>query len=127
MSRLDYGRKYYATESGRAKARAGVARYHQSEKGKRQLAGQVLRKYGMTLEDYSALLERQGGTCALCAATHSHGRARLSVDHCHETGVVRGLLCMLCNRKIGQFNDDPEKLRAAIRYLERPGSKYELS
>src|SRR5262249_20157987 len=71
-------------------------------------------KYGLTWEDYQKLLARQGGRCAICGEESD----KLCVDHCHETGAVRGLLCPLCNSATGFFRDDPERTRAATRYLE---------
>lgn len=82
------------------------------------------RKYGINSAQYDALLESQGGVCALCRKDESvvrrakSGRESLAVDHCHETGRVRGLLCFKCNTALGVFNDDPERLRAAIAYLD---------
>lgn len=73
-------------------------------------------KYGISVEQYEELLLRQGGVCKICGNECSSGR-RLSVDHCHETGRVRGLLCVNCNHGVGKFNDDPERLEAAARYL----------
>ena len=79
--------------------------------------------YGITTQDYDALLRQQGGVCAICGngEPDAHGRTgkkfRLSVDHCHDTGAVRGLLCQKCNRAIGLLNDDPIRLRKAISYL----------
>jgi hypothetical protein len=59
------------------------------------------------------MLEAQGGVCAICqAAPAAH------VDHDHETGAVRALLCFNCNGGLGQFKDDPEVLRAAADYVE---------
>lgn len=81
--------------------------------------------YGITPEQYLAMLDEQGGVCAICGhdEPNEHGRTgtkfRLSVDHCHETGRVRGLLCQKCNRAIGLLNDNTDLLRKAIGYLER--------
>ena len=80
--------------------------------------------YGITVEQYGIMLVAQGSVCAICrqpepAIDHRTGDVRrLSVDHCHDTGAVRGLLCTLCNQGIGQFKNDPELLRSAIRYLQ---------
>jgi len=60
----------------------------------------------------------QGGVCAICGGINDNDDA-LSVDHDHETGRIRGLLCSKCNKGLGSFNDDPELLRKAIAYLER--------
>lgn len=77
-----------------------------------------LRKaYGITLEDYSRILNDQGGGCAICGSSVDVAGRKLAVDHCHSTGMVRGILCSHCNRGLGFFRDDPERLRAAIRYL----------
>lgn len=71
------------------------------------------RKYGITPEEYDELLERQGGTCALCPATQ-----RLCVDHDHDTGRIRGLLCAAHNRSLGTLGDTPGALRRVLGYLE---------
>jgi hypothetical protein len=78
---------------------------------------QLKRKYGLTLEEYDALLEEQAGGCAICGGTNPSG-FRLAVDHNHETGEVRGLLCTNCNFVLGYSHDDPALLRKTIRYLE---------
>lgn len=74
------------------------------------------RVYGITDAEYDAMLESQGGRCAICCRSR-RGR-RLAVDHCHATGAVRGLLCSSCNQTLGKMGDDPERLRAAAAYLE---------
>ena len=74
------------------------------------------KRFGITKAQYDALLSEQGGSCAICKSTP--GRRRLDVDHCHLTGKVRGLLCETCNKTLGFFNDDPELLKAALKYLE---------
>jgi hypothetical protein len=77
------------------------------------------KQYGMTLEDYAVMLERQGGGCAICGTTEIRGfGARQAVDHCHASSRVRGILCGNCNRGIGNFNHDPALLAAAMTYLK---------
>jgi phage-related minor tail protein len=73
--------------------------------------------YGISLEEYDAMLDRQGGVCAICKRKPDEGKA-LFVDHCHVTGRVRGLLCGKCNSVLAFGNDDPDILRAAIAYLQ---------
>ena len=81
------------------------------------------KKYGITIEHYESLLRKQGGACSVCkkpeTATARTGVVRrLNVDHCHDTGKVRGLLCVACNVAIGMACDDPKRLRALADYLE---------
>ena len=86
----------------------------------------VLKKvYGITIEQYDAMLEAQSGVCAICekpevTPNKATGLPRdLSVDHCHGKGHVRALLCSRCNAGLGNFNDDPVLLQTAINYLTR--------
>jgi hypothetical protein len=74
--------------------------------------------FGFYYSDYLAMLEAQGGVCAICHESCRPGR-RLSVDHCHATGRIRGLLCDWCNRGLGLFRDSPESLLRAERYLDK--------
>lgn len=76
-----------------------------------------LSKFGLTVEDYDEMLEAQGGGCAICGRTVAEEGRRLSVDHCHESGMVRGLLCNRCNRGLGLFQDSVHNLSEAISYL----------
>jgi len=78
---------------------------------------QLKRDYGITLEEYNERLEFQGGVCAICKCPPT-GRFQLAVDHCHSTGMIRGLLCSFCNHGIGNFRDDVERLASAISYLD---------
>lgn len=71
--------------------------------------------YNLTIEQYDILLEAQNGRCAICRSLPEKDR-RLAVDHNHETGRVRGLLCSKCNRGLGLFQDDARLLEEARRY-----------
>lgn len=90
-------------------------------RNKRKVQDYNLKKlYGLTIEQYEAMLVEQGGVCALCRKPPS-GRAnggRLHVDHDHETGRVRRLLCYHCNNALGHFRDDPDLMRRAADYIE---------
>lgn len=74
------------------------------------------REYGLSGDDVMDMLERQRGRCATCREPLDQSKFR--VDHCHKTGVVRGLLCNWCNLAIGMFRDDPLRMRAAADYVE---------
>jgi hypothetical protein len=78
----------------------------------------LVRKYGVSLSDYDAMLLAQDGKCAICLTTPDTQRYGVfHVDHCHATGAVRGLLCRGCNNVLGVVNDSPEALARAIAYL----------
>ena len=77
-------------------------------------------RYGMTLEQYAAMLAAQGGGCAICGSATSSGcKNSFHVDHNHKTGNVRGILCQRCNTGIGSLREDATILRRAISYLEK--------
>lgn len=70
------------------------------------------------LDIYQKLFDEQGGVCAICKSPENGRYKHLSVDHCHDTGKIRGLLCNNCNRGIGLLKDSPELLKNAIEYVE---------
>ncbi|MEU1443250.1 endonuclease VII domain-containing protein [Streptomyces mirabilis] len=72
----------------------------------------VREQYGLSAERYLQAVDAQGGLCLICKE-----RSDLVVDHCHESGRVRGLLCRTCNLAIGLLRDDPERARSAADYL----------
>lgn len=82
-------------------------------------------KHGLTLDEYDAMLAIQGGGCAVCGTDRPGGRGRFHVDHDHAccpgekscSACVRGLLCSGCNVGLGSFNDDVDRLTAAVAYL----------
>jgi len=114
------------------KNKACKQRFNQSEAGKeykrkwylenayKSKSSHLLKKYKITMNDYIGLLERQNGVCAICKETCKSGRY-LAVDHCHETGKIRGLLCLECNRGIGALKDSVSLLECAINYLVSHG------
>jgi hypothetical protein len=85
-----------------------------------ELNFQMKRNYGISLDEYYKLVKKQNGVCAICKQKQRAGRkTRLSVDHCHTTGKVRGLLCDTCNRSIGLLKDNIDVLQNAIQYLKQ--------
>lgn len=77
----------------------------------------LYKRYGITPEQYETMFKNQHGACAICKGQNLDG-TRLSTDHCHKTGKVRGLLCDPCNRALGFFKDDYRLLVKASEYLE---------
>lgn len=73
--------------------------------------------YGITLSEYNSMLKAQKRRCKICGKKKTQMR-KLCVDHCHETGRIRGLLCSTCNTGIGSFYHDPELMLKAIEYIE---------
>jgi hypothetical protein len=84
-------------------------------------ASNLRRKYGVTKQQFEQASAAVGGVCEICGKQCSVHK-NLSVDHDHDTGFVRGLLCMKCNAGIGKFGDSIELLRAAVDYMARTDS-----
>lgn len=76
------------------------------------------RTYGITENEYNAILERQGGRCGICR-TDDPGAKGWAIDHCHESELVRGVLCGRCNSGIGLLRDDHRVIAAAAEYVKR--------
>lgn len=85
--------------------------------------GGNLRRYGISVVDYEKMLNSQRGVCAICKKKETslfNGKVKkLSVDHCHNTNIVRGLLCNSCNRGLGYFIDSVDILKNALIYLKK--------
>ncbi len=83
----------------------------------------LLANHGITRKDWNKMYEDQGGTCAICDGEgfvmrkSKYTDYTLCVDHCHETGKIRGLLCHNCNRALGLLQDSADSLKKAIKYL----------
>lgn len=118
-------RERYQADPMRYRAETRRWALENPEKARRNARRSHLRAtYGISLEDYEAMLEAQGGRCAICG-TDDPGRARgsglssFAVDHCHDTGKVRAILCHPCNAGIGLLGEEPDRLIAAAEYLRK--------
>lgn len=128
-----WARAHYQKNKEREKARSRAKYQKYKEKTKAQsrshyrkeIRGKMLlAKYGITKPEYDQLLKEQGGVCAICRKSETvkqGGEVKsLSVDHNHQTGKIRGLLCSKCNMVLGKINDI-NILANAINYLEKNG------
>jgi len=88
------------------------AEKNKEHKRRLTLASHLRRKYGIDIADYERMMDEQGGVCAICGEP-CRVKPRLSVDHCHDTNKVRGLLCDDCNNGIGRLRHDPKLLALA--------------
>lgn len=77
----------------------------------------LMKRYKISIEDYQRILESQNQRCKICDRTEIQVGRRLAVDHCHETGKVRGLLCSRCNQAVGLLKDNPKFGDNLSRYL----------
>ncbi len=112
IARNKYG---FCRECARGRA---AKRYHAAHPERAHLQD-IKAKYGLTPEQFRTLVSFQNNVCAICGLPQARIRnfKHLCVDHCHETGKVRGLLCMPCNAMLGQARDSVETLTKAIHHL----------
>lgn len=114
--RKEYMRKYH--QDHKEKLNAYCRKYRLDNPGKRR-ENHLMGKYGISTDDYDRMLLEQGGRCAICGGTEPGGKkGYLGVDHDHDTGKIRGLLCADCNAGIGRLGDSPSTVRSALIYLE---------
>lgn len=85
---------------------------------RRRYGSWLRRQYGISIEQFDAMYELQGGKCGICADRQPRGRGGFHVDHCHATGAIRGLLCATCNMLLGMAEDSIDRLRSAMDYLK---------
>jgi hypothetical protein len=88
--------------------------------------GRLVREYGISIHNYLQMWNQQDRRCAICKAGPFNtviSSSPLHVDHCHESGKVRQLLCRSCNHGLGHFRDNPELMRVAAQYVEKHKSK----
>jgi hypothetical protein len=112
-------KRYRQSPKGKKAGQEYQRRYVKSRRGKEvRLRYHLQHTYGISLDKYNRLCEKQHNRCAICFRAHP-GHKRLCVDHSHTTGKVRGLLCHNCNLMLGVYNDSILVLQAVIRYLEK--------
>ncbi len=122
----EQGRKWRLANPEKAAAQAERERQRRAEErstpeGRARVAKANLRQwlrsqYGMTVAEYEVLVREQGGVCQVCRKP-CRRHARLSVDHCHETGAIRGLLCDRCNKVLGMVEDSADLLEGLAQYV----------
>lgn len=112
----DYQKKW--ADNNKDKIRAASKKYRKAHPEK-ILDAKLRCKYGISINDYNRILESQDGKCAICRKEKCSLNGKLSIDHSHETNIVRGLLCNKCNLGLGSFIDNIELLKNAIKYLEK--------
>ena len=114
--------RYAADPEVRRKAKESATRQRQNEDPAHRRDLRLRRTYGITAEQYDEMFEAQGGVCAICGRPPKN--MPLNVDHDHETGEVRGLLCWSCNHRVlGAVRDSIELLQRAAAYLEQPPAR----
>jgi len=113
---------YRKTKRGQEALKRNYKKQNQSKSGKLNSRRCHLKKhYNITLADYDQMLEKQNGVCVICGHVETRTlkgiQTRLTVDHNHKTGKIRGLLCHSCNILIGCAKDNITMLQSAINYL----------
>lgn len=88
------------------------------QENRKRYGNWIKRKYGITIEEYECLLYNQDNKCAICFSSDPKGKGGFHIDHCHESGKIRGILCSMCNLMLGKAGDDPALLRRAANYIE---------
>lgn len=112
-------------EKGREKRK--IWQQLNSEKMKKYYRKSSLKfHYGITVDEYNEMFLNQNGKCAICGIEQKDIKQSLSVDHCHNTDKIRGLLCENCNFVLGNFNDSIENIKNAIQYLENQDKNIKL-
>lgn len=116
----EYHREYYLKNREKKKAASKAWKKANPKKArsyrKNETDLRLKRKFGISLDDYNLMFEKQQGLCAICNRPEKN--KKLAVDHCHATGRVRGLLCSKCNQALGMLDDNIEFMRKAINYLQ---------
>lgn len=113
-ARQEYKKQYYQENKDEILVKRKT--YHMS-KTRDQLRKQNCKRYGATLEWWKTTFESQNQSCAICLSLVSKNNKDFCIDHDHSTGKLRGILCGHCNTALGKFEDNPDHLTSAIKYL----------
>ena len=108
-----------ALPGNKERQRLAQEKWRKNPKNKRaELSSRYKAQYGITLDIYEEMLEKQNGKCYICGNEANYNGKPLYVDHCHDSGKVRKLLCQHCNTGLGMFRDNPELLIKAADYVK---------
>ena len=78
------------------------------------------KKYGISIKQYNYMLKKQGYKCAICGKPQKDEKRNFAIDHCHKTGIIRGILCNFCNsRLLKHLGDDIPRAKGLVRYLQK--------
>lgn len=116
---------YFRKDSNKYKTECKHCTIKRSKKNRKEDADlydrerHLMMTYGLSLSDYDELLESQGGCCAICGTKQPTGKGRFHVDHDHDTGNIRGLLCSKCNQALGLLQDNSSIVMKAACYLKK--------
>lgn len=97
-----YGRLRHSSRTREERDRINAKRRQNRNTWETDKKKHLKRSYGITLDEYNKMLKDQGGVCKICKLPCKSGK-NLAVDHCHDTGTVRGLLCAKCNTNLGRI------------------------
>lgn len=117
---------------GARRRKANMTPEQRTDYLQKKLLREKQRMYGITVEQYQAMTEKQKGKCAICKQEQTRIHAKtgklmpLFVDHDHVTGLVRGLLCQDCNFVLGRANDDPQRLAAMLNYILKHRKAFDM-
>ena len=110
----DTDRKKWLDNGGRVVCADIAVKHRKTSKSKR---ARLLRNYGITEDQWQTMFDNQSGRCLICEKHQSELKQTLNVDHCHETGKVRGLLCGPCNQALGLMKEDKDSVLNMGRYI----------
>lgn len=110
-------RKKYSSDSEYRESQKLKSKQYRENNPIKRKENDLINKYGISYQEYLDILKNQNYKCAICGIDINESNIQFNIDHSHETGKVRGILCSKCNFGIGQFNDDIGLLKNAIRYL----------
>lgn len=110
---------YYQNNKEVLREKAKIYRKNNEKREKERSRENLIKAYGITPKDYNKIFEEQKGCCAICERHQTEFKKKLSIDHNHNDGQVRGLLCHNCNVGLGNFKDDIELMKRGIDYLNK--------
>lgn len=129
LKKAEYQRRYRENPENREKCKVACAKWNAEnpDYGKEYRAAnprqardrELQKKYGITFDQYDAMLSEQNNTCAICETRDPKASGTFHVDHCHTTKKVRALLCHHCNVGLGHFADNAERLLKAASYIRQ--------